>query len=117
MVFGDYHYRASQGRITIPPRARQFFITGVEFLLLEEGCLAGVSSAGGLPVDRRGRVTLPSKLRKAARIEDEVVVVLAGSDDYFEVWSSENWELEIVQAQAEADRLTQSRPRSVIQPD
>ena len=116
MVFGDYHYRASQGRITIPPRARQFFTTGVKFLLLEAGCVVGVPLAGGLPVDRRGRVTLPSKLRKAARIEDEIVV-LVGPDDYFEVWDRENWELEIGQAQAEADRLTQSRPKSAIQPD
>jgi hypothetical protein len=104
MVFGDYHYRASQGMITIPPRARQFFTTGVKFLLLEKGCAAGVPSVGGLPVDRRGRVTLPSKLRKAARIEDEVVV-LVGPDDYFEVWGRENWELEMGQAQAEAIRL------------
>ena len=116
MVFGDYHYRASQGRITIPLRARQFFTTGVKFLLLGKGCVAGVPSVGGLPVDRRGRVTLPSKLRKAARIEDEVVV-LVGPDDYFEVWGRENWELEIGQAQAEVDRLTQSRPKSAIQPD
>ena len=94
MVFGDYHYRASQGRITIPPRARQFFTTGVKFLLLEEGCVAGVPSVDGLPVDRRGRVTLPSKLRKAARIEDDIVV-LVDPDDYFEVWGRENWELEL----------------------
>ena len=117
MMFGEYHYRASQGRITIPPRARQFFTAGVKFLLLEAGCVAGVPSVGGLPVDRRGRVTLPSKLRKAARIEDEIVVVIGGPDDYFEVWSSENWELEMGQAQAEADRLTQSRPKSAMQPD
>ena len=105
MVFGEYHYRASQGRVTIPPRARQFFTTGVKFSLLETGCVAGLPSESGLPVDKRGRVTLPSKLRKAARIEDEIVV-LVGPDDYFEVWGRENWELEIGQAQAEADRLT-----------
>ena len=116
MVFGEYHYRASQGRITIPPRARQFFTIGVEFLILEAGCVAGVPSVGGLPVDRRGRVTLPSKLRKAARIEDEIVV-LVGPDDYFEVWGRENWKLEIGQAQAEADQLIQSKLKSAIQPD
>ena len=104
MVFGEYHYRATQGRITIPPKARQFFTTGVKFLLLENGCVAGVPSAGGLPVDSRGRITLPSKLREAARIEDEVVV-LVGFDDYFEVWGRENWELEIDQAQSEVVRL------------
>ena len=67
-------------------------------------------------MDRRGRVTLPPKLRKAARIEDEVIVLI-GPDDYFEVWGKEGWELEIGQAQAEADRLTQSRPKSAIQLD
>lgn len=116
MMYGEYHYRASQGRLTIPPKARWFFTAGVEFLLLEAGCVAGLPSASGLPVDRRGRVTLPSKLRKAARIEDEVVVVI-GPDDYFEVWGRENWELETGQAQAEADRLTQSMSRSTLKPD
>ena len=53
MIFGDYHYRVSQGRIIIPPRVRQFFTAGAEFLFLEKGCVAGVPSAGGLPVDRR----------------------------------------------------------------
>jgi hypothetical protein len=104
MMFGEYHYRVSQGMITMPPRARQFFTTAVKFLLLEKGCVAGVPSVGGLPMDRRDRVTLPSKLRKVARTEDEVVV-LVGPDDYFEVWGRENWELDIGQAQAEAVRL------------
>ena len=99
-MFGDYHYRVSEGRITIPPGVRSFFITGIEFLLLESGCVAGFPSAAGSPVDKRGRVTVPVKLRKAARIEDEAVI-LTGFEDYFEVWNKENWEIEIRQVQAE----------------
>jgi bifunctional DNA-binding transcriptional regulator/antitoxin component of YhaV-PrlF toxin-antitoxin module len=97
----------NQGKIIIPPRARQFFTTGVKFLFLEAGCVSGVPSIGGLLMDRRGRVTLPSKLRKVARIEDEIVV-LVGLDNYFEVCGRKNWELEISQVQAKADRLKKS---------
>jgi DNA-binding transcriptional regulator/RsmH inhibitor MraZ len=116
MVFGEYHYKVRQGKIIIPPSVRQFFTTGVKFLLLEEGCVAGIPSVDGMPVDRRGRVTLPSNLRKAARIEDEVIVLM-DCDDYFEVWGKGSWELEIARAQDQADQLTQSMYKSALKPD
>lgn len=99
MVFGEYHYKLSQGRIIIPPDVRRFFSLGIKFLLLKEGCIAGMLSLNGKVADKRGRVTLPLKIRKAARIEDEVVVV-KGLHNYFEVWNEESWEVEIAQARS-----------------
>lgn len=104
MFFGDYHYKISQGRVIIPPGVRSFFQNGVRFEFSESGCVAGFPSIVGSPVDKRGRVTLPAKLRKAARIEDEAIV-LAGSEDYLEVWGKENWEREFRQVVAEVEEL------------
>ncbi len=53
----------------------------------------------GSPADNRGRVTLPAKLRKAAKIEDEAIVFM-GFDDYFEGWSKKNGEIEMRKMQA-----------------
>ena len=99
MSLGEYHYNLDRGRLAIPPPLRPFFKEGISFHLLKEGCLAGISSRKGAPVDGRGRVTVPSKLRQLAGVKDQAVVVFL--DNYMEVWGEKNWELELNISQVE----------------
>jgi len=99
LSLGEYHYRLDRGRLVIPPPLRPLFKEGISFHLLKEGCLAGISSRKGAPVDGRGRVTVSSKLRQLAGIKDQAVVVFL--DNYMEVWGEKNWELELNISQVE----------------
>ena len=94
MSLGEYHYRLDGGRLAIPPPLRHLIKEGISFHLLKEGCLTGISSRTGAPVDGRGRVTVSSKLRQLAGIKDQAVVVFL--NNYMEVWGEKNWELELI---------------------
>ncbi len=48
-----------------------------------------ISRAQECPIDRQGRILLPSDLRKYAQLEREVL--FAGMVDYFEIWSPQLW--------------------------
>ncbi|MBM4406704.1 MAG: division/cell wall cluster transcriptional repressor MraZ [Chloroflexi bacterium] len=41
-------------------------------------------------VDAQGRTVVPPPLREHAGIADDIV--MAGSDDYFEIWSAKGWQ-------------------------
>jgi len=99
LSLGEYHYRLDGGRLAIPPPLRPLFKEGICFHLLKEGCLAGISSRKGAPVDGRGRVTVSSKLRQLVGIKDQAVVVFL--DNYMEVWGEKNWESELNISQVE----------------
>ena len=99
MGLGEYHYRLNGGRLAIPPPLRPLFKERISFHLLKEGCLTGISSRKGAPIDGRGRVTVPSKLRQLAGVKDQAVVVFL--DNYMEVWGEKNWELELNISQVE----------------
>jgi MraZ protein len=43
-------------------------------------------------MDAQGRVPIPTPLRKYAGIDD--VAIVAGVNNYFEIWSKENWQAE-----------------------
>ena len=47
------------------------------------------SGAQPASIDKQGRMVLPKDLRAFAGITDEVV--LAGQDDYLELWAPEKW--------------------------
>ncbi|MEE9273848.1 MAG: division/cell wall cluster transcriptional repressor MraZ [bacterium] len=44
-------------------------------------------------IDRQGRILLPARLREAARIEKEAVLV--GLESKFEIWSRDLWESQL----------------------
>lgn len=52
------------------------------------------SSAERIYFDKAGRILLPAFLRASANLSD--MAVLAGSGEYFELWSPENWQVQQV---------------------
>ena len=51
-------------------------------------------------IDKQGRILLPSRLREAAAIDKEAVIV--GLENKFEVWGRERW-----------DRMMEEEPGSI----
>jgi len=52
--------------------------------------------------DKQERILIPAILREQAELDKEIVLV--GVLERFEVWSRENWELEIKQQEQDAKR-------------
>ena len=52
------------------------------------------SNAQELEIDKTGRILLPTFLRETANLKDNAVLV--GNGEYFELWSPENWEKELI---------------------
>ena len=64
------------------------------------------STADFVELDKAGRILIAQFLRQAASLDRDVVVV--GNGDYVEIWSPENWDLQIQQLQdtdANAERF------------
>ncbi len=57
-------------------------------------------------MDRQGRVALPAPLRDYAGITDEVIV--AGANNYLEIWSEERWQEEKTISQEQAWQIIES---------
>ena len=118
MFFGEFEYKIDEkGRMPIPPRFRRELNEGVVLRPGVEKCidayplsewekLADTLTSGSVPrsklrrlnraifatafrlnIDGQGRVALPVPLRQYAGIEDEVVI--AGVNDYLELWDKE----------------------------
>ncbi len=62
-----------------------------------------VSGATECPVDRSGRILIPTVLREFAGIVREVV--WTGMTSYAEIWSKENWEKEFEKARKQVSDL------------
>lgn len=123
MFFGEYEYRIdNKGRIPIPPRFRGDFKDGLVLARGLEKCIVvytlakwdevarqlaswpatrsktrrmnrvTFATAFNLELDGQGRVAVPTPLRQYAGIKDSVVV--AGINEYLEIWSKEQWEAE-----------------------
>ena len=132
MFFGEFVYKIDEkGRVPIPPKFRRelkeggiVLSRGIEncitaYPLTEWRKLAATFTSGSVnrsklrrlnraifatafsvPIDRQGRIALPMPLREYAGIDDELVV--AGANNYFELWSTEQWEEEKAVSQEEA---------------
>jgi len=61
-------------------------------------------------IDGQGRITLPVALREHAGIIDDEVVI-AGANNYFEIWNKEQWESEKAISQEEAWHIVESLER------
>lgn len=120
MFFGEFSYKIDdKGRVSIPPKFRQQLRNGMVLTQGVESCITAYpaaewkklaealttgsvtrnklrqlnraifSTAFSLDIDRQGRIALPPSLREYAEIEDEVVI--AGANNYFELWDRDQW--------------------------
>jgi MraZ protein len=124
MFFGEFEYRIDEkGRVAIPPKFRRELEDGLVLSPGTEACInvypqaeweklassltsngtltpnkmrqlkrAIFATAFSLNIDGQGRIALPVALRKYAGIESDIVV--AGVNNYLEMWSKERWESE-----------------------
>ena len=140
MFFGEFAYKIDEkGRVPIPPKFRRELKGGVVLTLGVEKCIiayplpewkklatnlttgaithsklrklnrAIFATAFNVNIDGQGRVPLPYQLREYAGIEDEVII--AGANNYFELWNTEWWEEEKATSQEQAGQIIESLER------
>ena len=140
MFFGEYEYKLDEkGRVPIPPRFRRYLKDGVILTSGAERCIsvyplaewkklaesltsstvtlaklrrlkrAIFATAFNLNMDGQGRIALPVSLRQYAEIVDEVVI--AGANDYLELWNTVHWEEEKAISQEQAWQIIESLER------
>jgi MraZ protein len=64
------------------------------------------ATAFNTELDAQGRIMVPAHLRQYAGLTDSVVI--AGENNYFELWSKEGWESEKSLSQAEAFQIIET---------
>ncbi len=137
MFFGEFEYRIDEkGRVPIPPRFRRELKEGVVLTPGIEKCITAYAlsewkklaatlttgsvtrsklrslnraifaTAFSLNIDRQGRIALPIPLRQYAGIEEEVVI--AGANNYLELWNKEQWEAEKAISQEQTWQIIES---------
>ncbi|MBA7486592.1 Transcriptional regulator MraZ [subsurface metagenome] len=140
MFFGEFEYRIDEkGRVPIPPRFRRELKEGVVLTPGVEQCITAYplsewkklaatlttgsvtrsklrrlnraifATAFSLNIDGQGRIALPIPLRQYADIEDEVVI--AGANNYLELWNKERWEAEKAISQEQTWQIIESLER------
>ncbi len=137
MFFGEFEYRIDEkGRVPIPPKFRRELRDGVVLTPGTEKCItiyplaewkklattlttgpiarsklrklnrAIFATAFSIKLDGQGRIALPIPLREYADIENEVII--AGANNYLELWNKEQWESEKAVSQEEAWQIIES---------
>jgi len=140
MFFGEFEYKIDEkGRVPIPPRFRRQLKGGVilapgvercitiypvaEWKKLAESLTSGTvtrsklrrlrramfATAFNLYMDGQGRIALPNALRQYAEIIDEVVI--AGANNYLELWNKVYWDEEKAISQQQAWQIIESLER------
>ena len=140
MFFGEFNYKLDEkGRLAIPPRFRKELKDGVVLAPGAEKCInaytlsewkkmAATLTGGSLTpsklrrlnravfatafnvyTDGQGRIALPIPLREYAEIIDEVVV--AGANNYLEIWNKVLWEEEKSVSQEQSWQIIESLER------
>lgn len=140
MFLGEFEYRLDEkGRMPFPPRFRPSFKDGIIVAPGQEKCLslytlaewkkmADRLEAGGLApsklrkinralfatafhttIDAQGRINLPTTLRKYAGLSADIIV--AGANNYIEVWDMAAWEAEKNADLADAWHIIESLER------
>jgi len=121
MFLGQYEHSIDEkGRLTIPAKYRELLSDGAiitegfdqNLMVLTSSAFTTISDrvnrmsmtdptvrelkrmmfgrANQAEIDKAGRMLIPAYLRESAQLKTNIVVV--GMGDYFEIWSSENWE-------------------------
>jgi len=137
MFFGEFEYKVDEkGRVPIPPRFRRELKEGVVLTPGTEQCITAYplsewkklaatlttssvtrsklrrlnraifATAFSLNIDGQGRIALPIPLRQSAGIEEEVVI--AGANNYLELWNKEQWEAEKAISQEQTWQIIES---------
>jgi len=141
VFLGEFEYKIDEkGRVPIPPKFRRelkregmVLTPGIEeciiaYPLAEWKKLAVTLTTGSVTpnklrrlnralfatafstnIDGQGRIALPLPLRQHAGIEDEVVI--AGANNYLELWNKEQWETEKATSQEQAWQIIESLER------
>jgi len=140
MFFGEFEYKIDEkGRMPIPPKFRRELKEGVVLTPGVEKCITAYplsewkklaatlttgsvtrsklrrlnraifATAFSLNTDGQGRIALPIPLRQYANIEDEVVI--AGANNYLELWNKEQWEAEKAISQEQTWQIIESLER------
>ena len=140
MFFGEFEYKIDEkGRVPIPPKFRGELKAGVVLAPGVEKCiiayplsewkkLADTLTAGSvtpsklrrlnraifatafsLRMDGQGRIALPTSLKQYAEIVDEVII--AGVNNYLELWNKVHWESEKAISQEQAWQIVESLER------
>jgi MraZ protein len=140
MFFGEFEYRLDEkGRLPLPPKFRPAFRDGVIVAQGIEKCLtvytpaewkglaeriaasnlsasklrtinrALFATAFHLALDGQGRIGLPASLRQYAGIGEDVVV--AGANNYLEMWDRNAWEAEKASSQEQAWQIIEGLER------
>lgn len=139
MFFGEFEYKIDEkGRVLIPPKFRRLLRGGVVLTPGLEKCIiayplsewrkvattlttsiapsklrrlnrAIFATAFSVEVDGQGRIALPTSLRQHAEIKDEVVI--AGVNNYLELWDKERWEAEKAISQEQAAQIIETLER------
>jgi MraZ protein len=137
MFYGEYGYKIDEkGRVPIPPRFRNALKDGVVLTPGAEKCLtvytviewkklsatltgsaltrskmrklsrALFATAFSTRIDGQGRIPIPAPLREHAGMIDEVVI--AGANNYLEIWDKALWEEEKKESQEQAWQIIES---------
>ena len=137
MYFGEFEYKIDEkGRVPIPPKFRRELKDGVVLTPGAEKCIiayplsewtkmattltsgpvtssklrrlnrAIFATAFRILLDGQGRIALPVPLRQYAGIEEELVI--AGANNYLELWNKEQWESEKAISQEQAWQIIES---------
>ena len=140
MFFGEFEYKIDEkGRVPIPPKFRSALKEGAVLTPGVEKCITAYplsewkkatatltagpvtrsklrklnraifATAFSLNLDGQSRIALPVPLREYAEIEDEVVI--AGVNNYLELWNKEQWEAEKAISQEQAGQIIESLER------
>ena len=140
MFQGEFEYRLdSKGRVPFPPKFRSELKQGIVLTPGIEQCITAYPlaewkrvatslTAGSLApskirslnravfataftatLDGQGRVVLPVPLREYAGIEFDLVI--AGANNYLELWNKERWAQAKADAQAQAWQIIESLER------
>ncbi len=140
MFFGEFEYRIDErGRVPIPPKFRGELRAGVVLAPGVEKCIiayplsewkkladtlttgsvtpsklrrlnrAIFATAFSLRIDGQGRIALPTSLKQYAEIVDEVII--AGVNNYLELWNKVHWESEKAISQEQAWQIVESLER------
>ncbi len=140
MFLGEFEYRIDEkGRVPIPPKFRRELKDGVILAPGVEKCITAypvsewkklattLTSASLSPsklrrlnralfaaafilnIDKQNRIALPAPLRQHAGIETEVII--AGANNYFELWDKDQWQEEKGVSQEQAWQIIESVER------
>jgi MraZ protein len=141
MFYGEFDYKVDEkGRVPVPPRFRNALKDGVVLTPGPEKCITAYTvpewrklateltsssltrskmrrlsraifaTAFSTKIDNQGRIAIPAPLREHAGIIDEVVV--AGANNYLEIWNKALWEEEKNISQEQAWQIIESLENS-----